>query len=264
MDDQFQPFGFFQWFSRAGQHLLSLYGWPMLVLAVAGLSVLVSHRNDLKHPSAAMPLLTVFAGLHIVIGRQGVYVHDWWWWPIAPALAIAAGVGLSRLLQVIDRHSRRVAGLAGVLVLVIFAGWTTWITAAPMLRPPTGILNDSASHTLSEIGLAVRGSVPRDECAIIVENDRSAALWYYLDRPVIHDVWDVQALRRRMESPTAGDLPFGFTEPLVKPPRVLVLPRCYEPFAEDLLQYLEANYVQIDPVPALSGKFRWYDLSGRK
>src|SRR2546422_4958572 len=114
---------------------------------------------------------------------------------------------------------------------------------------------DPNSHSIWEIGGAIRTPVPPDTTVMVAEKDETTGLWYYADRPIIWDTWTIEGLQNRMNDPGTADLPFGFTEIWRKPPSRFIFPKIYRPFAEPLLEYLHAHYAEYPQPADLRDKF---------
>jgi hypothetical protein len=96
---------------------------------------------------------------------------------------------------------------------------------------------------------------------VLAEKDETTGLWHYADRPLFVDVWTAEKLESRIADPEYADLPFGFTEEWRRPPSRFVFPKCYQPHAQPLLDYLRSHYSEYSALPEVSSKFWVFDLT---
>ncbi len=236
-------------------HAVNRHTWPVMILAV-GWVVWAASRWRKPVPGASVAgILLGWAFLHILIGRQGVLVHDWWWWPLTPGVAVAAGLMIDSLFRFIDRRADAelfTASLVGLLA--IFAGWTTW-AAFSELDSPARIAQNEWNYSIVEIGKIIRDSAPPNSVVLLAESDQTLSLWYYADRPLRYQIWDLPTLNRRLED-GSSDLCFNLTEQHFGRGAILVLPKAYLGNLASLTEELKSRYPSRD-----AGKFLVFDLS---
>jgi 4-amino-4-deoxy-L-arabinose transferase-like glycosyltransferase len=218
---------------------------PILPLTVVWIFLAATQWR--KRPETKLiALVLAWAALHVLIGRQGVYVHEWWWWPLTPAAAMAAGVTLDAFWP-----SARVWNASLIALLVAFAGWNYWHVDQEWRHPKqiTNV-NDPLNYSLAELGQAIRAAAPQNEAVMLGENDQSLALWYYADRPLTQNVWsgpkdpwDHNTLEEQLASHEA-DLPFaGTRQQWTGPVAAYILPRTYDSVnMKPMIDYLNARY----------------------
>jgi hypothetical protein len=194
----------------------------------------------------------------VVIGRQGVFVHEWWWWPLTPGVAMAAGLMVERLC--LDSEAtgvgRRSVTAAVVAFLVMFAGWNTY-RAMMELYAHRGIVPDrpELDYTIDEIGAVIRSAAPPNAVVMLAENDPTLSLWYYADRPLRTDVWDPYTFAQR-QTDDSSELPFYVTEHFVAPASAFVFPKAYRaPKTESFFQFLASRFAMTE-----HPKFYVFDL----
>jgi hypothetical protein len=262
--DQKHTFSWLDWLNVSSHRAVHLFTLPVLILSGAWMLLRACRHGGAPHRQAARLAWIgfAFAGLHIVIGRQGVYQHEWWWWPLAPSLAISSALVLDRVMTPQSDAPRRSAILnfgAATFVLALGA-WSTSTTWRDLHKPP-GMFEDDASHSVVDIGAAIRQSVAPDTAVMVAEKDETTGLWYYADRPLVADIWTVEGLQNRMADPGSTDLPFGFTETWHRPPQRFIFPISYTRYAQPLLQFLQEHYAACELRADLRAKFYVFDLS---
>lgn len=239
-----------QWLAVAWRDNLSRHTLPVLLLALLWLAAWGWRGRD--DEGAATLLLLSWAGLHVVIGRQGIYVHDWWWWPLTPGLAMAAALGLDRAIELIPRRvSDQWVTSAAALLLVGFATWTAWRTLPAFYSER--YIHGPLDYSVVEMGQAIQAASADPNAPVIVAYDdlNEVQLWYYGDRPLRLGVWhmgdgqgnfDRTSLADRMND-TTNDLPFGFQQtnwPIA--PAGLVFPKQFLPAAPEFAAELKPRW----------------------
>lgn len=261
-------FTFTGWFNQAlVRHGIVRHTWPVVLLSLAWMVWALARWNRPTPGAAATGLLLVWAILHIAVGRQGVLMHAWWWWPLTSGLAMAAGLMLDRLGQMYELPCRGLidlrpvySALVLVAALVGFAGWNTRAAFIELSRPATMIGDPRLDYTVDELGQIIRNSTPPNAVVMLTEADQSLGLWYYADRPIRYQVWDPLAFERRLDDGTS-DLCFGLTESHRGRAAVLIVPKAYVEMVDltALVEHVTARYPAFD-----AGKFLVFDLSGAK
>ena len=103
-----------------------------------------------------MRLLLAWGLLHVLVGRQGVYNHEWWWWPLTPGIAAASALACNGVATAVDRGgSRRAPHVAVAMLIVAFALWTTRSEYRDLY--PGG---SDDSFTTMDIGRAIQAAAP--------------------------------------------------------------------------------------------------------
>jgi len=252
ISDTKKAFTFFDWLCVVARRADHLFTAPLLVLT----GIWIATARWIRTPTFRLvAILLAWAGLHIVVGRQGVFQHEWWWWPLAPGVAIASALVVDRWV-----HNSRAGNAFIVACILALAAWST-VTTVRALYKSHGMLEDDASHSVVEIGRAIRSCAPPDAAVMVAEKDASPGLWHYADRPIIVDVWDGETLEARLRNPAYADLPFGFTEEWHKPPVRFVFPKSYQLHAPAMLKYLQSHYSEYSASPDVAAKFFVFDLT---
>jgi hypothetical protein len=228
------------------------------VLALTIVWVALATSTLRKH--AATPLvmlLLAWAAVHVLVGRQGVYVHEWWWWPLTPGAVMGAGVALDWFMRWSERHRvRATIGNAVVAVLLIaLAAWNIRSVSAQLAHPFT-ITTNEFNYSLPEIGDAIRAAAHPNQAVLLAESDDTLGLWHYADRPIKRYVWDAFSFERRSTDGVA-DLPFGLFEPWQATPAALIVPKAYvSERLQPLIDYCKSRFPMRE-----SAKFITFDLT---
>ncbi|HVT89127.1 MAG TPA: glycosyltransferase family 39 protein [Tepidisphaeraceae bacterium] len=250
--DSFRAYSFVQWLRHAVWELgIARHTLLISILGLLWLPIAAARRFSRPADSAA-GLLLIWGLLHVLIGRQGVYQHEWWWWPLTPGLVIAAALLIDDVFCWMQKRigfSAVAANIALSVGLACFAAWNTWTVLTPIGPGPF-------DYSLADLGKAVRDNTPPDQIAMIAESDQSLAFWYYADRGVRRQIWDLPTFQRRLDD-TSVDLSFDAFRPWKAPVRVMIVPKNYlNHLVPPLLEYLNSHYFQRD-----SGHFVVYDLA---
>jgi hypothetical protein len=217
--------------------------------------------------AAVTGLLLAWGILHVLVGRQGTFVHEWWWWPLTPGVTMAAALAIDGALRWYEiQRPAMIVPARGLTPLAVttFAAVMVVRTVRPFYQPENiyGRMPAISGlyYTTAELGAAIRAAAPVNSAVVLAENDDEPSLWFYGDRPLIMNVWDPITLKERIQ---AGEmnLPFDFWQKWTPPPAVCIVPRQYETAAAPLLAFLREKQAQIQlPVP-LDEKFWAFDLN---
>jgi 4-amino-4-deoxy-L-arabinose transferase-like glycosyltransferase len=235
---------------------------PLMLLGVAWMMVDGWRIRRTDDPAATpVRLLLAWALVHVVVGRQGVLNHDWWWWVLTPGLAMAAALNLDRICRYLEsRGAQRWAIYALVVTVGAWCAWTTWTTVAFFYNDRN--VRGGMQYTIVEIGRAIELAAPEGGAVILAENDDEPSMWYYGRRPIKMNVWDAQTLDTRMRDGLA-ELPFDYSQPWRAAPTGLVFPKQYEPNAASFLDYLKGTYRLRRTTSEIDDKFLIFDLTTR-
>jgi hypothetical protein len=243
-------------------HAIVRHTWAVMILALMWIIrsiVHVTQRRPAVCGTRPTALLLGWAILHIAVGRQGVFVHEWWWWPLTPGVALAAGLMVDRMCAWLE--SRGVGHIVtnGIvaLMLIVFAAWHTRHAVDELSRPKIIAADDPAlDYTIDEIGALIRESASPNAVVMLAENDSTLSLWYYADRPLRTNIWDPWTFEQRL-SDDSSELPFNLSEPHPGRAVVFIFPKAYRAAkTESFLRYLSSRFPVRD-----AGKFYVFDLT---
>lgn len=255
--DAHLAFTFWEWVQGALRH--HAQGRHTLI-GIIGLAMwIVLAMTQLRHSRATQLILLVlgWAILHVVIGRQGVFVHEWWWWPLTPAVAMAMGVLLDWAVQITARYGTKpLVSTAIIGALLMIFGIANISAARNELSHPYGMSKDAAlDYSVVEMGDAIRAAAPFNQPVLLAEDDKTLSLWFYADRPIKQKVWSIDTFESRLRDNVA-DLQFDLTEQTTEPPVAMIVPKAYlSEGLRALIEYLDARYAKSE-----SAKFITYRL----
>jgi 4-amino-4-deoxy-L-arabinose transferase-like glycosyltransferase len=254
--DSYNHFSWPDWFHHAlwqfaiGQHTL-------IVVILALLSPLAVSRSN--RAIRFTMLLSIWGILHVLIGRQGVYQHPWWWWPMTPALVIAAALTLDAML--IYLQNKRVASVTVlnaslVACFIIFAivnvrNSIPQLTTSQSMSPDAPELN----YTPIELGQLIRDDVSPDQTVLLAESDTSLSPWYYADRAMKRWIWDPITFQNHLDNGFV-ELSFDTHQPWHGQNAAIIIPKAYLPKnVQQFADYLDAHYPRYE-----TKKFLVYNL----
>ena len=251
VSDARAAFTFLDWVEGAlYRHMIGRHGWVVIVLAFGWIVWAIARIKQPPPAARVTGLVLGWAILHVLVGRQGVFVHEWWWWPLTPGVAMAAGLMIDQLCRWYELPRRGLIDFRPVyttaallLGLVAFTAWNTYHAVAE-LRAPKGIVIDrpELDYTIDEIGAVIRAAAPPNAVVMLAENDPTLSLWYYADRPLRTNVWDPWTFEQRRADGTS-ELCFNLTERLDAPAAAFVFPKAYrQPKMEPLYEYLSSRF----------------------
>ncbi|MGH7179297.1 MAG: ArnT family glycosyltransferase [Tepidisphaeraceae bacterium] len=242
------------WLHAIGRHTL-----PVAMLTVAWV-VMAARRWRADRATPLVGILLAWAALHVVVGRQGVFVHEWWWWPLTAGAAMASGVVVDRLCGFFESRSSnpRMVNVTAAAALLFLSGLNFQKSIEELGRPKR-ISRDEFNYSLAEFGRVIRKSSPPNCAVMLAEDDESLPLWYYADRPIKRKIWDPWTFEHRM-SDGVCDLPFALTEPWSERPVALIVPRVYvSAKLQPLVEFADEQFERTD-----SPRFIVFDLRKKK
>lgn len=224
-------------------------------------------RENASRATVVVSLLLAWGVLHVLVGRQGTFVHDWWWWPLTPGVTMAAALAIDGALRWYEIQRPATAKWARAGVAIAVAGFAV-VTVVRTIRPfylPHNIYGKMPAlpgprYTTAELGAAIRAAAPVNSAVVLAESDDEPSVWFYGDRPLMMRVWDPGALARRSQAGWA-DLPFNFRQPWTPLPVACIVPRQYQTQAASLLTFLQQQHAPVSLPPPLSEKFWAFDLN---
>jgi hypothetical protein len=253
------PFTAREWLRIAWLFNVHFHTGPLIAAAVLWLIVYGVRVRQVQPGATVARLLLAWGALHVLIGRQGVYNHEWWWWPLTPGIAVASGLLVDGMLATFERRkatllSPIVAGMA----IAMFAGWTAH-RAYGELYPS----HQDDPFTTLELGRAIQAAAPGpNDLAMLAWSGDDPELWFYGDRALRGDIWTTDDFTARQSGPFA-DLVFSDLQPWPAPASGLVFPALCRRWLPGLHEYLAARYPRVPLPQDLAEKFEVFDLQQR-
>jgi 4-amino-4-deoxy-L-arabinose transferase-like glycosyltransferase len=246
--DQGRPFDLAGWI-----HLVvGTYLWELCTPAVLVALVIWSvwrvpalvHR---PHPERLALLLLLFGVMHMIVGFQGAYQHEFWATYLRAGVPLVVAILLERVAVAFAPGWRRTAVLAMGLILVCVPGLLGTLRLAG--RPISTRMLD-ADYTPRELAEAIRSCTPRGSGAITSDYYGESATFFYADRPLAIGVVTVDGLTAKLRRPRY-DPPAQSGSSYEVPsaaPVCFVMPRLHERYFPDLAAHLRGHYrLQDDP-----------------
>ena len=204
------PFTARQWLATAMAFNRAQHTLPILIASGVWLVTTSIRRHDSQPAATIARILIAWGVLHVLVGRQGVFIHQWWWSPLTPGLAVTAALLIDSIVTTAERH-RQYASTVRALALVLVVAFTAWtsVTSYRQLFPPRSPI----AFSTRDLGDAIRAAAPEpSDVALLVWSGIDAQVWFYGDRPVRTDVWSVADLQRRLRGDSV-DLMFAYEQP---------------------------------------------------
>jgi hypothetical protein len=245
-----------QWLTVALEFNLVRHTLPILLLALGWLVVYSWQRDQPQPGTTVARLLLAWGILHVLVGRQGVYVHEWWWSPLTPGLVIAAALFLDSLLRLFERRGLcRAANPTAIFFILSFALWTARDTFIEFDTAQT-----RGPFTSIELGQAIQAAAPDpNDIALLVYNYAGPQLWFYGNRPLRLGIWSIEDFQHRLEDDQV-DLIYHFEQPWQAVATGIVFPVHLHQERADLVAYLQQRYAQVRLPLHLADKFYVFDL----
>jgi 4-amino-4-deoxy-L-arabinose transferase-like glycosyltransferase len=247
-----------EWFTTAmvinrARHTLPLLIASGIWIVTVGVRIRMPQRG-----ATVARLLIAWGLLHVVIGRVGVYEHDWWWFPLTPGLAVSAALLLDWVLRATDRRRfEHIANGLATLAIILFASWTAVISFNELYPGTT----DDPFSTV-EMGRAIRIAAPNlNDLALLVGEGWGwePQWWFYGDRVLRVNVSTVSDFQERVSDESA-DLTYNFEEEWNATATGLVFPTSGRRDFRDLWIYLRQRYPLVSLPTDLVTKFDVFDL----
>ena len=107
--DLTQTFTMIQWFNKISLNMREHYTLPILILSSIWFVIFITKlikKQNFAHDLVVIILL-LFGLIHIFLGRQGAWVHEYWSALLIPSLAISAALPLDKFYNFIFTPGRK-------------------------------------------------------------------------------------------------------------------------------------------------------------
>ena len=242
--DQGRPFDLAGWIHLVvGTYLWQLCTPVVLVALVVWSVWRVPALVRGPHPERLALLLLLFGVMHMIVGFQGAYQHEFWATYLRAGVPLVVAILLERLATAFRPGWRRTAALATGLAVVCVPGLLGTLRLAAR---PISIRMLDADYTPRELAEAIRSCTPRGLGALTSDYYGESATFFYADRPLAIGVVTVDDLTAKLQHPRydpPGQSGSSYEVPSAVPV-CFVLPRLHERYFPDLAAYLRAHYPQ--------------------
>ncbi|HMB96261.1 MAG TPA: glycosyltransferase family 39 protein, partial [Tepidisphaeraceae bacterium] len=246
VSDAYSSFSLRDWFIRAiwqlaiGEHTLIV-----VALAILWIPLAVS-RSFLHRADRLTALLLSWGILHALIGRQGVYQHQWWWWPMTPGIVIAAALSIESILSRLEQKQIVKSTTLNMGMFCLLILFTTFNAPAAVKElkhsEPMSPDDPKLDYSAAEIGQLIRNSAAPDQAVMLAESDMSLSLWYYADRGIKRWIWTPSKFIDRLDDGFVY-LPYDSHQPWHGRCAAIIIPKAYIPHGlQPLVDYLDAHY----------------------
>lgn len=253
--DDGRAFDLAQWLRLVVGTYLGTLCTPIVLGVVAGwLVACVPAIVRRPHPDRLALFLLLFGAMHMVLGFQGAYQHEFWAHYLRPGVPLVCALAIERTSARLGHGWPRVA-LAAVVVATILV--PSAVTTAVLARRPLSARMEDVGYVPADLARAIRDCTPPGTGALTSDWYGESATFYYARRPLGIAVMDVATLDDRLRVPR-WDMPGGdgrtYTVPSTTP-SCFVLPRDHERTLPALAARLRGSY------PARrDGAFEIFDL----
>jgi hypothetical protein len=239
--DDGRRFDLLQWIRVVGTYLVNLCTPFVLLVVAAWLVVRAPALARRWQPDRLALFLLSFGLMHIVVGFQGAYQHDFWAHYLRPGVPLVCALAIERQRARLAAGAPRIALACLVVAGILFPSVVATVRMAD--RPPSARMQD-LGYAPSDLARAIRDCAPPGTGALTSDWYGESATFYYARRPLGIAVMDVATLDERLRAPR-WDVPGGDGRTYETPsvvPSCFVLPRIHEPQLPELVARLRAAY----------------------
>jgi len=240
--DDGRPFHLAGWFQLVvGSYLWQLCTPLVLVVVLAWLVLRVPVLVSRPHPERLALFLLLFGLMHMIVGFQGAYQHEFWAHYLRAGVPLVCALAIDRASSWVAPGPRRTALVAGLLAALMVPGLVGTLRLAE--HPVSARMLDEA-YTPRELARVLRDCTPAGAGAFTSDYYGEGATFYYTDRPLAVAVFSLGALEERLRA-RRYDVPGGaglsYTTPSAVP-ACFVVPRQHEHQFADLVQRLRHEF----------------------
>jgi hypothetical protein len=245
------------WLGRVIVHQQgTLQGWPTLLGAVAWVAICLRRwlSGTLDRGVPVELLLLGWGAVHLVVGFQGNYQHEFWSTVVTPGLAACAGAGLAAIVTALADPRPTLARALPAAAAVVLIAATLLPSWRLLFREYDWVA--SLPYRQKELGLAIRDLARPDEAVLTSDWVGESALWWYADRQLRPYVRTPEGLDQWIE-PGPYLLPFNYVQSAGPRPRWFVRHKSDAVAHPQLVAALDERFAR----RPLANGFVAYDLS---
>ena len=239
-----------------GTYLWELCTGGVLVVVLGWLVMRGPALVRRPHPERLALFLLLFGAMHLIVGFQGAYQHEFWAHYLRAGVPLVCALVIDRAWSSLDPGPRRTLIVTGLVVALTVPGLLTTVRLAS--RPISARMVDEP-YTPQDLARVIRDCTPPGAGALTSDYYGEGATFYYARRPLGVAIFTVEALDARLRVPRY-DIPGGtgsYAVPTTTP-ACFVLPRHHEQLFPDLARRLRRDF------PARpDGPFEIFSLGGR-
>ncbi|MFP3867024.1 MAG: ArnT family glycosyltransferase [Desulfobacteraceae bacterium] len=251
-----------EWLTKARDFQGRMHTFSLVLVSFAWIFTF-GWRLHHPHPGATVArILLAWGILHVLIGRQGVFIHEWWYAPLTPGLCVGAALLLDRIMCLAERHrTTKAVNCIIVLLIVLLASWTSLHSFQRLHNKFYGWPPD-INFTSIELGEAVRTAAPQtnDVALLVWTYGAPPHLWFYGNRPLRLSISSLEEFQSSIQDNHVTLIYDYIKQPWEAPAAGIVFPLLYRQKFRDLWAHLQKHYHLIPLSPSLAGKFAVFDL----
>ncbi|MDI6715486.1 MAG: glycosyltransferase family 39 protein [Actinomycetota bacterium] len=172
------------------QRALTLFTIPLLISSIAGLFISLTKRFGKERFFSFSILLGLFAyaWIHILLFKNGAYIHSYWMHYMLPALGLSAGIALDFVASFLPKQLNLVPAL---IVIAIMAFLT---------KPTLSNIYNAYDYSYYNLGTAIASiSNPGDTILVSFPGINNPQVAYYARRNIIENINSLAAFNQALK-----------------------------------------------------------------
>jgi hypothetical protein len=226
-----------------GTYLWQLCTPGVLLVVVAWCVARVPALVRRPDPERLALFLLLFGTMHMVVGFQGAYQHEFWAHYLRPGVPLVCGLAIERVASRIRPGWRRAASVTAMLGALVIPGLLGTLRLAA--HPISARMLD-ADYTPAALAAVLRACTPPGAGAFTSDYHGESATFFYAERPLAIGIVTPALLDARLQAPrydVPGDAGPSYTLPAA-PPACFVLPRQHERYFPELVRRLRRDFAE--------------------
>jgi hypothetical protein len=251
-----------EWLRKVIYFQGQIHTFPLVLVSFAWIFTF-GWRLHYPQPGATVARILLAWGIfHVLIGRQGVFIHEWWYAPLTPGLCVAAALLLDMIMRTAERHrTTKAINYLIIFLIILHASWTS-LYSFQRLHNKFYSWPPDINFTPLELGEAVRAaaSETNDVALLVWSYGAPPHLWFYGNRPLRLNISSLQEFQNRIQARDVTLIYDYIKQSWEAPATGIVFPFIYRQKFIDLWSHLQKNYNLVPLSPSLAGKFAVFDL----
>lgn len=183
-----------QWFRQIGGYYWNLFTPVPLILSALWLTWFLPRRRTDFHRNFLALLILLFGLLHVVLFRQGAFVHDYWSAYLSPGLALGSALAVGSL---VEKWKARPA----VWLALACGGLAFALSSTARVFELRERFRDDSYY---ELGKVVREHTRFSEGVLTCLQAEDPGMWFYPDRTLRDKVTSPEILMDYLDEPGAN------------------------------------------------------------